>query len=122
VIERKGNTVKLIWQDYAPKLDIFEGLQMIAEDSSDLVRAIDENVREVQEEPNLHLKTEFTSIEDKKLPEIRRWLLQEGSQFHKRVRDYLSEADADLNPTLDPEACTTRVAYGSFSITEEANQ
>ena len=121
IIKQKGKTAKLKWQDYVSRDDLAEGFQMLAEDTQDLVSAVDENLSSTEAIPNLHLKTEFTRINDASVPEIKSWLLHEGSRFHQRVKKFLSKYDADLNPKISSHCANTRVAFGSFSISEVEN-
>ncbi|RIL12652.1 MAG: hypothetical protein DCC75_00075 [Proteobacteria bacterium] len=51
------------------------------------------------------------------LPAIRKWLLNQGIQLHKRARIYLSRFDRDLNPS--PDKGGARVVVGAFSWTSK---
>ncbi len=118
-IEKTEKRVKLVWRDYVSDDDVAEGLTMLADDTYDFISAISENIFDKPEVHNLHLKTQFDNISQTDLPTIREWLLREGSLFHKRVREYLTDFDLDLNPTLLGKKGGERVVFGSFSrITE----
>lgn len=118
IIEKKGSRVKLLWRDYVVDSDSKKGISLLAEDSNDLANAIEENIFNRSELPNLHLKTSFDKIDSSKMEAIRKWLLEEGSLFHKKVRNYLASFDADTNPKIICKE-PIRVVYGSFSLTEE---
>ena len=94
--------------------DIGNGLETLALDTDDLMGAVEENCYEAPQVPNLHCRTEYDNIAKDSVPEIRRWLLNEGSKFHKRVRSYLSNFDKDINPELPGES-GARIVIGSFS-------
>lgn len=93
-----------------------QGLEQAALDMAELLGAVRENVTETADEPNLHLRTEFDNIAPEALPKIRHWLLQEGSKFHGRVRDYLARYDLDLHPVKNSKG-GARVTVGAFSRT-----
>lgn len=116
-IKKRGSSVRLVWRDYAPKVSAEDGLQMLAEDVTDLYQAVEENIAETFETPNLHLKTEFTKVIATALPEVREWFLHKGSDFHKQARKFLSQYDLDMNSELDQQLDVVHVALGSFSLT-----
>lgn len=118
IVKRVGNRVRLVWRDYAPRLDKEDALNLLASDSEDLFSAVEQNIYKKGGDLNLHLKTVFDKISEDSLPEIRTWLLEEGSLFHKKVRNYLSQFDADLNHKIDSENANCKVSLGSFSLTE----
>ena len=121
-IKKSGSRVKLVWRDFAPKPDSEQGLQLLAEDTNELISAVEENIFSETKAKNLHLKTKFTCISEQALPEVRAWLIKQGSLFHKQIEKYLSKYDADLNPSLNPDECKATVSYGSFSlISDEAS-
>lgn len=115
-VERRGDRVKLCWQDFAPPVSDVEGLTMLAEDSADMHQAVDENIERKDSVPNLHLKTEFDRVPESAIPAIREWLLKEGSRFHKRVREYLSQYDNAFEKGSSPAEATRTVSFGSFSL------
>ena len=118
IVERKGSKVKLLWRDYIPPEDLQEQLLMLAEDSDDLISSVEENIFSKPETPNLHLKTEFDRIPKSAVPQIKTWLIQEGSKFQEKVRVYLTKFDDDFNPGIGKEGEFTRVAVGTFSVTD----
>ncbi|RME60047.1 MAG: hypothetical protein D6780_04095 [Candidatus Dadabacteria bacterium] len=116
-VKQVGNKISLVWQDFAPKPTVKEGLEMLAEDTEDLVKAVTENVFKREKTPNLHLKTEFDKIDPDKIPIIKQWLLKEGSRFHKKVSKFLSQFDADFCSHIPSHKATAKVSYTSFSTT-----
>lgn len=120
VVEKKEDKVKLISRIYVNPPENFEdGYAMLGEDARDLVYAVDDNLSEPKETPNLHLKTEFAQVSKKHLDQVRDWLLTEGSRFHRKVREYLSAYDLDVNPKLRKGNTGERVVYTSYSLTQE---
>jgi hypothetical protein len=115
-VKKDGQHAKLEWRDYVVSEDTAEGFKLLASDISDLSQAVEANMFENLSVKNLHLKTEFDSISPDFLPEIRKWLLEKGSDFHKSVREYLSKYDCDLNRRLPRHGVRCRVSVGAFSF------
>lgn len=94
------------------------GAQMLGRDLEHLAFAVEENIIEERSIPNLHLTTEFDRIPLSMAPAVRRWLLDEGSKFHERVRAYLSLRDLDMRgvPPREGEQ-TIKVVMSTFSRT-----
>jgi len=51
-------------------------------------------------------------------PELREWLINEGSQFVFKVQKHLASYDKDINPRMTPHEGRTRIALGVFSRVE----
>jgi hypothetical protein len=94
------------------------GYKMLARDLRDLISAVDENLN-TEETANLHLKTEFTRISGASMQTVRRWMLAEGSKFHRKIRKFLATHDLDITPRRRSGAKGEefRVALGSYSFT-----
>ena len=93
---------------------------LCARDLSTLLQITEQNVTSSDATPLLHLRTEYDNIYADKIPHIRAWLLREGSRFHKKIRDFVSEFDADVNP--DPARLSQAgrsVVLGSFGFSED---
>jgi hypothetical protein len=121
IVERTSSGVKMVSRIYVNPPENFEETYiMLGEDARDLTYAIESNLSERLETPNLHLKTEYSNISKRDLPTVREWLLTEGSAFHRKVRHYLSGYDLDLNPEIRKKNSGTRVVYASYSHAEGA--
>ena len=123
IIEKDADKVKLnveLYQAEAGNLE--EGFSMLGEDIADIIAAVQDNTFSSHPIPNLHLKTEYNRIPVEKVNLIREWLLVEGSAFHKKVRDYLSDYDLDLNPNLGESKGSVKVSYCSFSYSEDGEK
>lgn len=117
-VERSPKGLVLVWRDFVPGDDVRSGLEMLASDSVDLGRAVEENIfNQSTSQKNLHLKTEFDNILPEAVSEIRAWILHEGSLFHRRVRDFLARYDRDITPALKGSGGRCRVVLGTFSLT-----
>lgn len=118
LIERTPHGVRPTTPHYlAPRGDVKEGITMLAEDLADMSRAVEFNIFSKENPRNLHLKTEYTNVSPDRLPAVRRWLLEEGSAFHRKVSSYLSQHDRDIAGPKGKRA-GVRVALGSFSVFE----
>ena len=116
-VARTRGGLKLTSRLYNPKGDVVEGISLLAADVDDLILAVEENLDggTPLSTPNLHIKTEYDNIPANHAAVIREWCLKEGSAFHQRVRNYLSQFDRDLNPQSPRGGATIRVAVGAFS-------
>lgn len=113
MIRHSRGGVKLVKSAYQDS-DVGDILEVFVQDADDLLEAVEENIRGEAEVPNLHVRTEYDNVSRDHLPEIRTWMYNEGSKFHKRVREYISRFDKDINPELRSGA-GARVILGSFS-------
>lgn len=95
-----------------------DGVRMLSYNLQGLCEAVDKNLTEKSNVPCLHIATIYDNICVDKLPEVKAWILKEGSAFHKRVREYLALVDKDINPALVRESGGGKVIVGSFGLTE----
>ena len=114
-ITQKG--VRLVDPYHRTTADSGELLGILVADTEDLMLAVEENIAEADTIENLHVRTSYDNIHQESIPKVRRWILIEGSKFHKRIRDFLSKHDKDLNPQLKGEG-GAKIVVGSFSRTE----
>jgi len=117
-VEVTPRGVRLVAQEYLISADIDQSFKHLSQDSDDLISAVEENTFSLQDQPNLHLRTEYDNISEKALPGIRNWLLKEGSSFHSRIRKYLSGFDRDINKKINDKSPSVRVSVGSYSRIE----
>jgi hypothetical protein len=113
VIETRSG-LRLVAQSYIPKGDAEAGFRIFAREAEDLCRTVDENVLSPGEIPQFHARTEYDKVRPEALPEIRRWLIKEGHEFHARVREFVSRFDQDINPDPDHAGPAVRVTFSSF--------
>lgn len=119
MVEREEDGgVKLTSGMFMPKGDLKQGMLFLANDTVELMSAIEENLAGMQEMPNYHIKTEYDNVAQDSLPVIRAWFLKQGSAFHKKARDFLSKHDKDINPSLKDKEGGARVVLGGFSRVE----
>lgn len=120
--EQNEDGVSLLRPGYQPA-DLAEGLRLLGKDSSDLHRVVEYNLFAGQQDRQLHIKTEYDNIPSDKLPLVREWFMEQGTQLHARARAFLSAHDIDVNPQakgLPPPETRLRAAIGTFAIVEVA--
>ncbi|MCB0328222.1 MAG: hypothetical protein KDD70_01125 [Bdellovibrionales bacterium] len=103
-IEKTPRGLRLKELEYTYSKGASEILEMLGENIETLVQAAEENSKGENKIRNLNSRTDFNQIYIKDIPSIRKWLLREGSLFHKKVRSYLAKRDADMTPIPGKEA------------------
>jgi len=103
VVKRESNKVTFLSREYVPKLDYQQSFQMLEADVNDLISCIEENTFDELTLPHLHLQTEYDQIPKAKLPELHRWLLREGTIFHRKIRNHIAEIDDYSSEAINPE-------------------
>lgn len=117
-VKRDKKKVRLMHGVYVPEPTVEEGFRILSRDVDNLVKAVEGNVINQVSPPHLHIKTHYDNIALSALAQIRTWLLEEGTKFHARAREYLARFDKDLNPRLINERGGGRVTMSAFSFTE----
>lgn len=119
LVAKSESDVKLVEKTYSPKGDPERGFNILSDDLGDLVQAVEENLLEDPEVPNMHLRTVYDRVDPKSLKEIRSWMIKQGQDLHLRARDYLSQYDLDINPQRAQAGNGARVVITSFGRVEE---
>lgn len=117
-VTKTADGLKLNVQLHLIKGDREAGVRLVSHDMDDLLNAVEQNIEEQLQTPNLHIRTEYDRIALQHEAEIREWLIDEGSAFHARARAYLANFDCDLNPKLRQSSEVGRVVLGAFSRLE----
>jgi len=114
--EKTPHGIKLIKQMIGIDEDARPGFELLAKDIESLLGAVEENLleRDGNSPSNLHIRTEYDNLTPKAIPEIKRWLIQEGKNFHKRCRKFISKFDKDINHSLESEPGGAKVVVCSF--------
>jgi hypothetical protein len=118
MVEHTANGLKLVAGNQNVRHDLGKAYHVLAQDLEDLSLAVEHNIHSSDETPHLHARTEFDNVFVDAIPSIRLWLLKEGSEFHKRAREFLSGFDQDLNPHVRKEA-GMRISLTSFVNVED---
>lgn len=112
-IERVKGGVKLKHAALVVQGNPGEAFELLGRDVEDLIYAVEDNILTDPKVPNLHARTEYDNISKKHLDLIKRWLLKEGSKFHREARNFISQYDKDINTSLTGEG-KGRVVLGAF--------
>ncbi len=115
-VERSAKGLNLKKKLYLEK-DCVEGFSIAAKDADSLFKAVESNLMDSVEPRNLHLATYFDNVPDQVLPEVREWLLREGTKFHERARAHIATFDKDMNPAQRAKPGRNVIRLGSFSLT-----
>jgi len=118
-VRRTARGLELLAREHILGEDRKESFRHLSNDGEDLICAVEENVLQLPELPNLHLRTEYDNVSSQHIEKIREWLLKEGSAFHARARKFLSRYDRDINPAMEKQSPPVRVAVGAFSRIEK---
>lgn len=119
-LERLGGVVRseglleLRIRSFDAQKDVEKGWLLLGEDTADLVAAVQENLNNPKDIPNLHITTRYDNLVISSLPEIKEWILKKGAEFHASAREFISQYDKDLNPTLYKDEGGGSVVLGSF--------
>ncbi len=118
LIERDGQTIRLMWDAYQITGDIDDAYTLLQRDIANLVESVDSNITQQHSVPNLHISTHFDNVSQDALQKIREWILQRGAAFHAEIREFVGSFDKDINPTRYAEKGGARVTVGSFGLCE----
>ena len=115
-IEHQRGKVKVLTMHKSLHTDPAQGLGLLTRNIDLLSESVEENLFHPRETRNHHMHTEFDNIFEDEIPMIREWLFEQGALFHKKMRDYLSKRDKDINPDKSRSGGGT-VRLCSFSWT-----
>jgi hypothetical protein len=119
-VKREADQVVPLNTTFTPSQPTLEeGGRMLAYNIKGLCDAVDYNISERDPVPHLHIATTYDNLSTDSLPTIKKWLLNEGSAFHKKVREFISKYDKDINPKLATKPGGGKVTVGSFGFTEQ---
>ncbi len=92
---------------------------IVARTVEHLLNCTEENISFTDGIGNLQHNTEFDNLSSKDLPRVKRWVLEEGRNFHKKLRNYLSRFDQDITPSTIPgeNRGGGKIFIGTFSLT-----
>ena len=115
LVKSDNNLLEILTPEFIPTENIDLQFSILADDTDDLISAVTENILSQKEIPNLHRRTMYDNVDPEKLDEIKRWIMIEGLEFHKRAREFISQYDLDINPKENFNQKGTKVVVGTFS-------
>lgn len=98
--------------------------ELLGADIQTLISSVEENVVTTKGIANLHIRSDFDNLYLDGIPEVRKWLVVEGRNFHKRARDFIAAFDKDINPDVEnPERPAGGTAtFTAFSLTSKESE
>lgn len=118
-VEKREGKLHLRVESFVPKGNTLQGFNILAHDADDLTRTVEENVLSAPAVPQFHARTEYDNVRPDALPEIKRWFLREGHEFHARVRAFVSKFDQDIHPDPKFNGKGSKVVFSAFSNVSE---
>lgn len=120
-VEKTPRGLKLTRSVQFVQEDLEMGFEIVTKDIDGVIRAAEENLLRLKAMPNLHIRTEYDNVSSKDLPNVQKWVLDQGKAFQRRMRKYLSKFDRDIHPknlgddnSLDSDRCF--ISVGTFSL------
>jgi hypothetical protein len=111
VIVEDGKAILKKREAYIPG-DLDRAMRIIEGNLESCILSGEENVLVNPEPRNLHLRTAYDNVYVDKLPEIRAWILEQGRDLHRRIREFVARHDADEEVSANSE----RVAGGELVV------
>ena len=122
-VHKSKSGLQLVSQTHTLKNDPVANFEILSRDLADLTQAVEHNAVLDERPHHFHARTEFDRVRADAIPEIKRWMLQEGFAFHARMREMLSKFDQDINPAATDEPVKlVRVVSSGFSFIEELKE
>lgn len=118
IVSRTTRGVKLELQSYSPRGDPQRGFSILSKDINDIVSVVERNVFATEKTSTLHVRTEYDRVRASAVPEIDAWVLKEGHEFHRKVREFIGQFDLDTTGDLNSNEPVVRVVVGSFGLAE----
>ena len=105
-------------------IDHRKAFELLARDFSALTGTLEANLSPDLDPKNLHIRTEYDNVPEHHLPVIKQFVLEEGRVFHRKMREQLSQYDADVNPPPvgSPKFKRMKVVVTAFFNSELAEE
>ncbi len=101
--------------------NMLAGVEILAHDTADLYRAVEENCSLSEPIPNLHIRTEYDSIPVEHARDLKLWILGEGAKFQEKIQRHLSKFDVDvLKKKRQAEDKYCRISVSSVGLVDES--
>lgn len=116
VEKRSGKVVLIEGYNRLPQEPVAR-FRNLARNVKYLFQAAQENLFSPREPRNAHLRTEFENLSSTQLEELRDWVLKENIDFHKRLREKLTQYERDLMPDAPGDDLPITLSVTSYSLT-----
>jgi hypothetical protein len=119
IANKTDSSVRLNREDATMRRDEAKAYELVANDMQALIQAVGENVSNLDATPHLHFHTEYDNIFVQDVASIRKWLVDEGRKFHRKVRLRLAKSDRDVSSSRGTEGAPAgaRIVCTSFAYT-----
>lgn len=104
LVRREKGKIILRREAFIPQGDVEQVFQIVSSDVNTLINAAEDNLSGDREKAHLHLTTHFDNIDPQEVPEVKKWIIQEGFKFHERVRKFLARFDRDSVGNIKPQS------------------
>lgn len=121
-VEHRRGGVVLVKSSFVPKGEPLEGFKICVQDIDDLTAAVEHNLFNTEELPNLHARTQYDNVRPTGVEALKHWFLREGHRFQAQVREIISQHDQDLNPDASFKGRGVRVVLGMFSHVDKGER
>jgi hypothetical protein len=119
LVSVENDTVTLIKREALIVGDIDRAAKIVETNLEGCLRSAEENFLHNPDPRNLHLKTAYDNLPLSKLPELKRWILEAGRDFHQRVRAHLSSHDQDMTEDIEDSGVGGgKIVVTSYSFAE----
>ncbi|MCB0354731.1 MAG: hypothetical protein KDD64_14440 [Bdellovibrionales bacterium] len=118
LVDRRGNQLALLKSEQVLHKNPEKSFEILSQDIESLISCISQNALHEELGRNLHLRTEYDNVSLAKLEIVRAWIDAEGKEFHKRARDFISQYDADVTPSLSGNG-GCKVVISAFGFIEK---
>lgn len=106
LITHTDDGVQLITSAYLVGNDLDQGLEIFAQDMSDLTDAVHENLS-AEAPPHLHIRIDYDSIPREKLAELKERVFTMSQQFLVNVQSVIASYDSDMNSQKESQKTST---------------
>lgn len=103
-VEKHGDTLKPLRAVTQFGDDMARGFELVSRDIETLLSAVEENLRDREQVGNMHFHTVYDNVYVKDLPKLRKWIIDQGREFHRQLRAYIATFDKDVNPDIRDDA------------------
>ncbi|MCB0346977.1 MAG: hypothetical protein KDD66_17795 [Bdellovibrionales bacterium] len=115
-VEVSRGNYKLVYSRLKHTQFFDRSMNLVARSVDTMIEAAEENINQVNDSPNLFVRTEFDNVFMDDIPKIRAWIEREGKKFHVRAREFIAKCDADIS-MLEKREAGGKVVISSFSLT-----
>lgn len=119
LVKRENGKVTLKSEAFIPQGDAEQVLQLVSTDVNTLISAAEDNLSGDPKRSHLHLTTHFDNVDPKDVSVVKGWIINQGFQFHDKVRKYLARFDRDSKPGAKFQPKSKRISGKQGRVRED---